>query len=212
MSQSKPLYDKPRVEAADRERILLEAARLFRENGYERTTVRQIANACDLLPGSLHYRYPAKEAILLDMMKAALEQTIRAIIDATSPISDPLQKLRSAMLAHIQVLLSGNDMFYVLLFEWRSLRGEARESMIAERDRYERYWSILLDTLKIQGYIRPDVDLDMLRLIGLGALNWVATWYRDGGRFTQEQIGNMVWTVLTQGALVVGKHDQAEIN
>jgi AcrR family transcriptional regulator len=212
MSQPKPSHDKPRVDAADRERILLEAARLFRENGYERTTVRQIADACGLLPGSLHYRYPAKEAILLDMMKAAIEQTIRAIIDATAPIADPLQKLRSAMLAHIRVLLSGNDMFYVLLFEWRSLSGEAREAMIAERDRYERYWAILLDTLKMQGHIRPEVDLDMLRLIGLGALNWVATWYRDGDRFTQEQIGNMVWTVLTQGALVTSKHNLAGRN
>lgn len=209
MSQPPSSLEKPRVDAADRELILTEAARLFRENGYERTTVRQIADACGLLPGSLHYRYPAKEAILLDMMRVAIEQTIRAIIDATAPVADPLQKLRSAMQAHIRVLLSGNDMFYVLLFEWRSLSGEAREAMIAERDRYERYWAILLDTLKVQGYIRPEVDLHMLRLIGLGALNWVATWYREGDRYTEEQIGDMVWTVLTRGALVLAQHDQA---
>ena len=81
MSQLLPYTEKPRVDAADRALILTEAARLFRENGYERTTVRQIANACGLLPGSLHYRYPAKEAILLDMMKVAIEQTIRAVLE-----------------------------------------------------------------------------------------------------------------------------------
>ncbi|WP_334187613.1 TetR/AcrR family transcriptional regulator [Noviherbaspirillum sp.] len=209
MNQPKSSVGKPRVDTTDRELILTAAARLFRENGYERTTVRQIADACGLLPGSLHYRYPAKEAILLDMMKAAIEQTIRAIIDATAPVADPLHKLRAAMQAHIRVLLSGNDMFYVLLFEWRSLNGEARAAMIAERDRYERYWAILLDTLKVQGYIRQEVDLHMLRLIGLGALNWVATWYREGGRYTEEQIGDMAWTVLTQGALLVTHHNQA---
>ncbi|MFZ5560527.1 MAG: TetR/AcrR family transcriptional regulator [Pseudomonadota bacterium] len=169
MRQPPSSLEKPRADAAVREHILTEAARLFRENGYERTTVRQIADACGLLPGSLHYRYPAKEAILLDMMKGAIEQTIRALIDATGPVADPLQKLRAAMQTHIRVLLSGNDMFYVLLFEWRSLSGEARAAMIAERDRYERYWATLLDTLKAQGYIRPEVDLHMLRLIGLGA-------------------------------------------
>ena len=185
MSQLLPYTEKPRVDAADRALILTEAARLFRENGYERTTVRQIANACGLLPGSLHYRYPAKEAILLDMMKVAIELTIRAVLEATAPINDPLQKLRAAIQAHIQTLLSGNNIFYVLLFEWRSLSGEAREAMLAERDRYENYWATLLDTLKVKGYIRPEVDLDMLRLIGLGALNWVATWYREGGRYTK---------------------------
>jgi len=211
MSQLLPYTEKPRVDAADRALILTEAARLFRENGYERTTVRQIANACGLLPGSLHYRYPAKEAILLDMMKVAIELTIRAVLEATAPINDPLQKLRAAIQAHIQTLLSGNNIFYVLLFEWRSLSGEAREAMLAERDRYEGYWAALLDTLKVQGYIRPEVDLDMLRLIGLGALNWVATWYREGGRYTKEQIGEMVWTVLMSGVLVI-QHDQEGYN
>ncbi|MFZ5560127.1 MAG: hypothetical protein ACOY41_01135 [Pseudomonadota bacterium] len=39
--------------------------------------------------------------------------------------------------------------------------------------------------------------------------NWVATWYREGDRYTEAQIGDMVWTVLTRGALVVTQHDQA---
>ncbi|MHB7984948.1 TetR/AcrR family transcriptional regulator, partial [Lacticaseibacillus paracasei] len=64
---------------ADRDRILFAAAHLFREYGFDKTTVRQIAEACDLLPGSLHYRYRAKEDILVDMMRAAIEKTILGI-------------------------------------------------------------------------------------------------------------------------------------
>lgn len=204
--------EKPNIYTHAHERILIEAARLFRQHGYERTTLRQIAEACEILPGSLHYRYPAKEDILLDMMKVAIEQTVHAIVSATTPVADPLNKLRAAIQAHIRTLLTGNDMFYVLLFEWRSLSGEPRKAMIAERDRYERYWVVLLDTLKVQGIIRPEVDLQLLRLIGLGALNWVATWYSEGGRYTVEQIGDMAWTVLTQGAVVTPQRGQTAHN
>ncbi len=185
----------------DRERILSVAARLFRESGYDKTTVRQIAQACELLPGSLHYRYRAKEDILVDMMRVAIEKTIRSIVDATINISDPLQKVRAALQAHIQVLMSGDDMVYVLLFEWRSLRGIARKEMISERDRYERYWDTMLDVLKVQGFIRQDIDVHLLRLIGLGAINWMATWYKEGGKYSLDEVGETLWSIISRGII-----------
>ena len=37
---------------SDRQFVLTSAARLFREQGYDRTTVKEIAKACNFLPGS----------------------------------------------------------------------------------------------------------------------------------------------------------------
>lgn len=190
-----------RADTPDRERILSVAAKMFREEGFERTGLRDIAKACDMLPGSLHYRYRAKEDILIDMMRLAIERTIRSIVEATTTVQDPLQKMRAALQAHVGVLMSGDDMAYVLLFEWRSVRGEARELIIAERDRYERYWATMLDAMKVQGYIRPEVDIELTRLIGLGAINWVATWYKRGGRYNLEQVGEAIWQMLASGVL-----------
>lgn len=190
-----------RAYTPDRERILAIAARMFREEGFERTGLRDIAKACDMLPGSLHYRYRAKEDILIDMMRLAIERTIRSIVDATMEVQDPLRKMRAALKAHVSELMSGDDMVYVLLFEWRSVRGEARELIIAERDRYERYWETMLDAMKAQGYIRPEVDTELTRLIGLGAINWVATWYKRGGRYNLDQVGEAIWQMLASGVL-----------
>jgi AcrR family transcriptional regulator len=193
-------HEAPRVDA-DRDRILYTAAKLFRESGFERTTVRQIAEACELLPGSLHYRYRTKDEILVDMMRAAIEKTIRAITEATARSTDPLQQVRAALQAHIEVLLSGDDMMYVLLFEWRSMRGAARKEMIRERDRYERCWTVMLDALKAQGMIRAEVDTHLFRLIGLGAINWMATWYKKGGEYSLAEIGESLWQVISRGIL-----------
>lgn len=70
------------VETADREFVLATAAKLFRDNGYERTTVKQVAEACDMLPGSLHYRYNSKEALLIDMMRLGLSKVTEELISA----------------------------------------------------------------------------------------------------------------------------------
>ena len=199
-----------RVEVTDRERVLAASARLFREKGFERASVREIARACGILPGSLHYRYRSKDDILVDMMQLAIERTIHGIIEATSMIQDPLKKMQSALHAHLNVLMSGDYMVYVLLFEWRSLHGAAREQMIAERDRYEQYWHAILNELKTQGFIRKDVDVDLLRLIGLGAINWAATWYKDNGKYNLEQIADAIWQMMTRGILNMDFHDEAK--
>ncbi|WP_429767566.1 TetR/AcrR family transcriptional regulator [Acinetobacter junii] len=210
MSEAVLSRESARVEVTDRERVLAASARLFREKGFERASVREIARACGILPGSLHYRYRSKDDILVDMMQLAIERTIHGIIEATSMIQDPLKKMQSALHAHLNVLMSGDDMVYVLLFEWRSLHGAAREQMIAERDRYEQYWHAILNELKTQGFIRKDVDVDLLRLIGLGAINWAATWYKDNGKYNLEQIADAIWQMMTRGILNMDFHDEAK--
>jgi len=204
------IHEAIRAHVADRERILSVSAILFRENGYERTSVREIAKACGMLPGSLHYRYRAKEDILVDMMRLAIENIIFGIVEIISSVQDPLEKLRAALRSHVNVLMSGDDMVYVLLFEWRSLQGAARLQMIAERDRYENHWQTILDTLKVEGYIREDVNTDILRLIGLGAVNWVAIWYNADGKYSLEQIGDAIWQMMTRGVLNTKYDEKAE--
>ena len=92
-------------------------------------------------------------------------------------------------------------MVYVLLFEWRSLRGNARQEIIGERDRYEKYWDSMLASIKEQGYIRADIDEHLFRLIGLGAINWMATWYRKDGKHSLDEIGNTLWSIISKGIL-----------
>lgn len=48
-----------------REKIFLESVRLWREKGYENTSMRDIAAACDIGTGNLTYYFPKKEDILM---------------------------------------------------------------------------------------------------------------------------------------------------
>ena len=59
----------------------------------------------------------------------------------------------------------------------------------------------VLRSLADVGVLREDVDQDLLRLIGLGALNWVATWFREDGRYSLEEIGDFVWRVIRDAVL-----------
>ncbi len=67
------------------------------------------------------------------------------------------------------------------------------------RDQYEQLWASLISILVEQGVIRNDLNEDLLRIIGLGALNWVSTWYKEDGTHTLEEIGDFIWSFLMAG-------------
>ena len=185
----------------DQSNVLSNAARLFREKGFEKTSLKEIAEACNMLPGSLYYRYNTKEALLVELMRRGIYLVTEEVELAYASSNDPVEKLRLCINAHLRALLGDSDMVYVLLFEWRALSPEARKEIIKLRDQYESLWIDILETMISQSVIQKGVDSRLLRLIGLGALNWVATWFDPNGSHTPDDIGNFVWQAIIKGLI-----------
>src|SRR5690554_6041839 len=110
-----------------RGRLLREAARLFREKGYERTTVRDLAAAVGIQSGSLFHHFRTKEEIL----KAVMVETIRlntALMQAAMSSADSnREKLRALVSAELESINGQTgEAMAVLVFEWRSLSEASR--------------------------------------------------------------------------------------
>lgn len=198
MVQKPPIPDS---KLDDQGNVLSNAARLFREKGFEKTSLKEIAEACNMLPGSLYYRYNTKEALLVELMRRGIYLVTEEVELAYASSNDPVEKLRLCINAHLRALLGDSDMVYVLLFEWRALSPEARKEIIKLRDQYESLWIDILETMISQSVIQKGVDSRLLRLIGLGALNWVATWFDPNGSHTPDDIGNFVWQAIIKGLI-----------
>ena len=194
----------PASKLGDQGDVLSNAARLFREKGFERTSLKEIAEACNMLPGSLYYRYNSKEALLVELMRRGVDLVTAEVESAYASSDDPVERLRLCINAHLRALLVDSDAVYVLLFEWRALGPEAREEIIELRDQYESLWADILETMIAQGVIRKNVDGRLLRLIGLGALNWVATWFDPSGAHSLDAIGDLIWQIAMDGVINKG--------
>jgi TetR/AcrR family transcriptional regulator, cholesterol catabolism regulator len=183
------------------DRLLQAAARVIRKEGFEAATVRSIAKEAGLLPGSVHYRYRTKEALLTAVCERALGVVVGEVRRATAAAADPLERLRQGVRAHLRLLLSEDDSVYVLMYEWGSLRGETREAMIRLRDRYDAAWAEVLEDSARQGRLRAGLDLRLVRLFSFGAMNWAAQWYSPRGGKTLEEIGDAFVGLLAYGLL-----------
>jgi AcrR family transcriptional regulator len=160
-----------------RGRLLKEAARLFRDKGYERTTVRDLAAAVGIQSGSLFHHFRTKEEIL----KAVMVETIRlntalmqAAMDAAATSRDKLRALVRAELESVNG--QTGEAMAVLVFEWRSLSEESQAEVLELRDIYEQLWLDTLQALRDEGRLLADPFV--VRRMLTGALSWTVTWYR----------------------------------
>jgi AcrR family transcriptional regulator len=178
-----------------RENLLRVCARLFREKGFDGTTIRDISGAAGMHSGSPFYHFPTKQEMLLAVMEQGLAEGLRKSEAVLAERLPPGEKFRRLVRVHLGTILEdGNDFIPVLLYDWRSLTQANRRRVIAMKDQYDALWQKMLDELARAGRIAGDAQL--ARLFVLGAVNWSAQWYRPGGRLTLDEIAAQATRLL----------------
>ena len=163
-----------------RQALLSAAASLFRRQGFDATTTRDIAAAADMQSGSPFYHFKSKDALLYAVMeegmRAALARQQAALQPPSREVLAPHAQLRILVQVHLDVLLGpGNDFVPVMLYEARSLGLRQRKQLAQLTTDYEALWMPVLTALHATGQLRAPVGL--ARLLILGALNWSVQWF-----------------------------------
>jgi AcrR family transcriptional regulator len=156
--------------------ILEEAARLFSAKGFHGASVRDIVGAIDMLPGSLYYHFPTKEALLAAVYAEGVRRISEAVEAAIAGRRDPWDRLEAACVAHLESLLNAGDYAQVVIRVRPSDAPSVAGELVRQRDAYERLFVELVQALPLA----RSVDRRSLRLMLLGALNWSQTWFHPG--------------------------------
>jgi len=175
--------------------ILDAAAHLFCERGFQGTSVRDIALAVGILPGSLYSHFATKEDLLAAVYTRGVDQICQAVKAAVDRHNDPWERLEAGCVAHLEAILRDDDYARVVV---RVRPGDVvavSGRLVQERDRYEALWAALADALPLP----RRTDRKALRLMLLGALNWAQNWYRPDGPSSPRSIARQFTALLRQG-------------
>lgn len=173
-----------------RREILRAAARLFGTHGYAGTSMRDIAAAVGLLPGSLYYHFLSKEELIEEIFIAGTEVLSTAVQTAIAPLSDPWARLEQACVAHLETHLSASAVVTIITAESLKSPPALRAKLVAHRDRYEQIFVDLVAALDLPA----EIDRSIYRLSLLSTLNAVDFWYRPGGR-TLDDIARQIFRI-----------------
>lgn len=177
-----------------RERLLTQAANLFMEFGYERTTMRNIAAATGIKLGSIAYYFRSKDEILFETMKSVIEagehRAFRAVRDAKTSED----KLRALVETEVHSFVNGTGA--IVIKEWRGLLEEHKASLLEYYKAYQGLWMEVLEECHEKGLIRcrPEIARQFVR----GAFAWAETWYRPEGELTLEELVDEMMSLIVQ--------------
>lgn len=198
------MQERPTQSAADtatRERILLEASRLFRHHGYAATTLREVADAAGIKAGSIYYHFESKEQILGEVLDKGIQAVIVAVrerVEALPKGATSRAKVAAAIEGHLWGLLHHGDFTSANIRIYGQIPLTAKNRHRKVRREYADYWDALLDEAMSRGELRRDIGATIARLFVIGALNWTVEWYNpQKGSF--DNFARQITTIVFDG-------------
>lgn len=172
-----------------RGKLLQVSAHLFRNKGYERTTVRDLASAVGIQSGSIFHHFKSKDEILRTVMEEAIVYNTALMRAALIEAGTVRKRVLALIRCELGAIIGGSgEAMAVLVYEWRSLSSEGQAKVLASRDLYEQLWLQVLSEAKDAGLIKGNVFVT--RRFLMGALSWTATWFKPQGSMTLDQLAD----------------------
>jgi AcrR family transcriptional regulator len=187
------------------------ALRLFAQQGYDATSMRDIAGAVGLLPGSLYAHIRSKEQLLLEIIEQGIADFRLAMEPVVASDEPAPERLRTAVRKHMDVIASNVERTGVVFLQWRSLVGDDRKRVLDARRDYETMFVQILQDGVDEGSLAPDLDIRMAVLVILGALNWAPQWLSPQSEGTVEEVANRVTDLFLSGLAALAPSQTAQV-
>lgn len=98
-----------------RKKILEVAFRLFKEQGYEKATMRSIAKAAGLAPGAAYYHFETKEHIIFAFYEMSYDEHLPIVEKVLDTETRLAKRLAGTVKAHMRIAGYYHEMSKVLL-------------------------------------------------------------------------------------------------
>jgi TetR/AcrR family transcriptional regulator, cholesterol catabolism regulator len=170
-----------------RQRAVYEAAKLFAREGYDQTTMQELASTMGLATGALYHYFGAKEQLLRAICDQLMEPLLRRAQALTATEGAPHEQLRALVRMWVAHVVEHRDHMLVFQQERHLIEsGHSWRGVRASRKAFERLVAELLEQARPPG--GSDNRLALLALLGM--VNHTAQWYRPRGPLSPEQVAD----------------------
>ena len=185
-----------------RQEILRAAARLFQQQGYDATSMNDVAAALKLSKGGLYHHFESKDQILFHIMSHALEITEDRVVKVARRVVGVEERLRTLIRLHIQVVLSPEDReITVMLHENHPLPPALRRKINARKKDYLVFVENLIAEVQRKRNSASTVTPRAAAFALVGMINWIYQWYKPGGPLTGDALAQQYTDIFFHGAL-----------
>jgi AcrR family transcriptional regulator len=194
----------PRSAAEDRAaEVLLTAADLIYRNGFDATSMNDIAKAVNLTKAGLYYYTKGKGDLLYKIISFAMDCVERDIIGPCAEIEDAEKRLHQIIARHLETIFVTGGAITVLTAEVNKLSAPQRRAIVTRKRRYLDLVRDTLSELDKAGRLR-NVDMTVASLNLFSTILGVARWYQPKGRFSSDRVASETACFIVSGLLKDG--------
>jgi AcrR family transcriptional regulator len=187
-------------EPYDREQVTRTATRLFKERGYDGTSMMHIAEALGIHKSSLYHHIAGKEQILAEAVGSALDALFAVLEEPAASTGAARERLQHVVRRTVEIMVDRLDEVTLLL---RVRGNSATERRALERRReFDRRVQGLVEGAISAGEIRRDVDAGLVTRLLFGMSNSVTEWYQPGRGLSAADIAAHIMRICFEGLAV----------
>ncbi|KIY41204.1 hypothetical protein TZ03_08450 [Pseudomonas sp. 10-1B] len=118
------------------ETIKAHAVRMIASDGFEGMSLRALANACGLQPGSIYAHYRSKQQLLVEVLVEYLEDLLHDWRLQISSRRSPVRQMQAFIEVYVSFQSARRDEQRILQWDRRSLEPDARRQVDSLMDDY----------------------------------------------------------------------------
>lgn len=179
-----------------REQVLQVAVALFNDQGYDATSVADLASRLGLTKSALYHHFDSKEQLLELALESALGG-LESALEAAETRPTVAEQLADGIRGAVRVLIAQQPQVTLLL----RLRGNSDVEVRAlqRRRRLDQRIAALVREAQSADVVRRDVDAGTVTRLVFGMVNSIAEWYRPDGALDPDLLAKDVLVVAMDG-------------
>jgi AcrR family transcriptional regulator len=179
----------------DQETVLRRAIELFNRQGYDGTSMGDLARELGFSKSAIYHHVPSKEHLLKEALDEALDGLTRVIDEARGDTA--YDRLRSGVRAAVHVLVDHLPAVTLLL----RVHGNSEVELDALRRRREIDDKLarLVQAAATEGALRDDVPPDLASKLLFGMVNSLIEWVRPDGKYDKDTLADAITTITLDG-------------
>ncbi|MGX9935802.1 TetR/AcrR family transcriptional regulator [Advenella kashmirensis] len=199
----------PRKRAAgfdnQREFIIQQAATLFARNGFPRTSMNEVADACGLSKASLYHYVTDKYQLLIYICEGHIARLCTLVDEVAVLDIEPEPRLRLLVQRFVEEYADAQNEHRVLTEDVRFLEAKDQKRILdGERKVVQAMAQAMIA-------VRPELNekrmAKPLTMLLFGMINWMFMWLRREGELSHERMAVVVSDLLFGGINAVGLDD-----
>ena len=182
----------------DQQAVLRCAVDLFNRQGYDATSMSDLAAELGLSKSALYHHVPSKGALLQQALDEALDALEHALDEAEARDGvSAYDRLRAAVRSSVTVLVDHLPAV-TLLLRVRG-NGPAEAEALRRRRAVDDRLARLVARAVAEGTVRGDLPPDVTGRLLFGTVNSLAEWVRTDGRYDAEALADAVTAMTFEG-------------